>query len=38
MATALLEGASIKRADGKAGKLKWKGPFPSGLTVRFAAG
>jgi len=37
MATALLEGASIERADGKAGKLKWKGPFPSGLTVRFAA-
>ena len=35
MMTALLEGAPIKRADGKHGKLKWEGPFPSGLTVRF---
>jgi cytochrome P450 len=37
MMTALLEGRRIARADGKAGKLKWEGPFPSGLSVRFAA-
>lgn len=36
MMTALLEGRSITRADGKDGKLKWEGPFPSGLSVRFA--
>ncbi|HEV7804721.1 MAG TPA: cytochrome P450 [Solirubrobacteraceae bacterium] len=35
MMTALLEGAKIERAGGKDGKLKWEGPFPSGLTVRF---
>ena len=35
MMTALLEGRRIARADGKAGKLKWEGPFPSGLSVRF---
>jgi len=33
--TALLEGPKIDRARGKAGDLKWEGPFPSGLTVRF---
>jgi cytochrome P450 len=38
MATALFEGPPIERAGGKAGKLKWEGPFPSGLTVRFDAG
>ncbi len=38
MMTALLEGAPIRRAGGKAGKLKWEGPFPSGLTVAFDAG
>jgi cytochrome P450 len=35
MMTALLEGPRIERAGGKDGKLKWEGPFPSGLTVRF---
>lgn len=35
MMTALLEGPAIKRAHGKAGDLKWEGPFPSGLTVGF---
>jgi cytochrome P450 len=35
MMTALLEGRKVERARGKAGKLKWEGPFPSGLTVRF---
>ncbi|MBA3746216.1 MAG: cytochrome P450 [Solirubrobacterales bacterium] len=35
MMTALLEGRTITRAEGKAGKLKWDGPFPSGLSVRF---
>src|SRR5204862_2051277 len=29
--TALLEGPTIKRA----GKLKWDGPFPSSMAVRF---
>ena len=33
--TALLEGPTIVRAHGKAGDLKWDGPFPSGLTVGF---
>jgi cytochrome P450 len=33
--TALLEGPPIARAHGKAGDLKWEGPFPSGLTVGF---
>jgi len=36
MMAALLEGPPIKRARGKAGELKWEGPFPSGLTVRFS--
>jgi cytochrome P450 len=31
MMTALLEGATIKRA----GRLKWDGPFPSSMPVRF---
>jgi cytochrome P450 len=35
MMTALLEGPTIKRAHGGAGKLSFEGPFPSGLTVRF---
>jgi len=38
MMTALLEGPPIKRARGRAGDLKWEGPFPSGLTVRFDDG
>jgi len=33
----MIEGRKIARADGKAGKLKWEGPFPSGLSVRFAS-
>jgi len=37
LATALLEGPRIERARGGAGKLRWEGPFPSGLTVSFAA-
>jgi cytochrome P450 len=37
MVTALFEGPRIERAGGRAGKLKWGGPFPSGLTVRFDA-
>jgi cytochrome P450 len=36
LATALLEGPPITRADGGAGKLRFEGPYPSGLTVRFA--
>jgi cytochrome P450 len=36
MALALLEGPRLERADGKAGSLRFEGPFPSGLTVRFA--
>ncbi len=35
LATALLEGPQIKRARGDEGKLRFSGPFPSGLTVRF---
>ncbi len=33
--TALLEGPTIKRARGGAGSLRFEGPFPSGLSVRF---
>lgn len=33
LATALLEGPELRRAPGDAGKLRWEGPFPSGLTV-----
>ncbi len=33
--TALLEGRPITRARGDDGDLKFEGPFPSGLTVRF---
>jgi cytochrome P450 len=33
MATALLEGPPIARAPGPAGKLRWNGPYPVGLTV-----
>jgi cytochrome P450 len=36
MAQALLEGPRLKRARGGAGKLRFEGPFPAGLTVRFA--
>jgi cytochrome P450 len=35
LATALLEGPPIRRARGHAGQLRFEGPFPSGLTVRF---
>lgn len=35
LATALLEGPRIERAGGTAGRLRWEGPFPSGLTVGF---
>lgn len=35
MMTALLEGDPIRRARGDDGDLKFEGPFPSGLTVRF---
>jgi cytochrome P450 len=35
LATALLEGPPIRRAHGDDGKLRFDGPFPSGLTVRF---
>jgi cytochrome P450 len=33
--TGLLEGPPIRRARGGDGHLRWEGPFPSGLTVRF---
>jgi cytochrome P450 len=35
LATALLEGPPIRRARGDRGRLRFTGPFPSGLTVRF---
>jgi cytochrome P450 len=35
LATALLEGPPIRRARGGGGKLRFEGPFPAGLTVRF---
>jgi cytochrome P450 len=35
LATALLEGPRIRRARGHEGRLRFEGPFPSGLTVRF---
>jgi cytochrome P450 len=35
LATALFEGPRLKRAHGGDGKLRFEGPFPSGLTVRF---
>ena len=35
MAQALFEGPQIKRARGRAGRLRFEGPYPSGLTVRF---
>lgn len=35
LAAALLEGPRIERARGRDGKLRFEGPFPSGLTVRF---
>jgi cytochrome P450 len=35
LATALLEGPKLKRAHGHNGRLRFRGPFPSGLTVRF---
>jgi cytochrome P450 len=38
LATALLEGPKIERAHSDDGKLRFDGPFPSGLTVRFEAG
>jgi cytochrome P450 len=35
LAAALLEGPRIRRARGRDGRLRFDGPFPSGLTVRF---
>jgi cytochrome P450 len=35
LATALFEGPRIRRARGHEGRLRFEGPFPSGLTVRF---
>jgi cytochrome P450 len=35
LAQALLEGPRIRRAHGRDGHLRFAGPFPSGLTVRF---
>ena len=35
LAQALLEGPPIRRARGRDGHLRFEGPFPSGLTVRF---
>ncbi len=35
LATALFEGPALRRAHGGDGRLRFKGPFPSGLTVRF---
>jgi cytochrome P450 len=35
LATALFEGPRLRRAHGGDGRLQFKGPFPSGLTVRF---
>ena len=35
LATALFEGPPITRARGEQGKLRFSGPFPSRLTVRF---
>ncbi|MDP2711505.1 MAG: cytochrome P450 [Solirubrobacteraceae bacterium] len=37
LATALLEGPRLQRAQGDPGKLRFAGPYPSGLTVRFGA-
>ena len=36
MAQALFEGPDLRRARGGAGKLRFDGPYPAGLTVRFA--
>jgi cytochrome P450 len=36
LAMALLEGPRIERAEGSRGKLRFGGPYPSGLTLRFA--
>ena len=36
LATALFEGPPLRRARGGDGRLRFEGPFPSGLTVRFA--
>jgi cytochrome P450 len=36
LATALLDGPPIERAYGRDGMLRFEGPYPSGLTVRFA--
>jgi cytochrome P450 len=35
LAAALFEGPRLKRARGGDGRLRFEGPFPSGLTVRF---
>jgi cytochrome P450 len=36
LAAALLERGDVSRAPGDAGRLRWDGPFPSGLTVELA--
>ena len=36
MAQALFEGPDLRRARGSAGKLRFDGPYPAALTVRFA--
>jgi cytochrome P450 len=33
LATALLEGPPVRRGQGAGGKLRWAGPYPSGLNV-----
>src|SRR6201999_4330989 len=38
LATALLEGPRIERAAGDAGRMVYDGPYPSSMTVSFAAG
>ena len=35
LASALFEGPRLRRAHGGDGRLRFEGPFPSGLTVRF---
>ncbi len=35
LAAALFEGPKLERARGRDGRLRFEGPFPSGLTVRF---
>ena len=35
MAHALFEGSRLRRVRGRAGRLRFEGPFPAGLSVRF---